>query len=169
MLRALLAAACLASAASAGAADAVTLDDFDSLAGWSIEATEGVKARLRAAPGVEGGAMCLVFDFGRVSGYALARRRIPLDFPANFELGFDVRGVGPPNALHVRFADESGDNVWWRPIAGFQPPREWERLRIKKRHIAFAWGPSADHALAHTATVELAAMAAICAGPEASR
>ncbi len=153
---ALFATGLLAAAMSCVAAEPVTLDDFDSLAGWSIEATEGVKARLRAAPGAAGGALCLAYDFGRVSGYALARRRIPIDFPANFELGFDVRGSGPPNALHVRFADDSGDNVWWHPIAGFHPPRVWQRLRIRKRHVAFAWGRSADHALRHTATVEFA-------------
>ena len=132
------------------------LDTFDDLAGWSVEATEGVKARLVAESGVESGSMCLAFDFGKVSGYALVRKRIALDFPENFELAFDVRGEAPANALHVRFADASGENVWWRPLPEFRPPVAWTPVHVKKRHVAFAWGPAKDRVLAHTATVEFA-------------
>ena len=91
---------------------AAVLDDFEDLAAWRIEATEGVKAELRAEPGVTGSALCLEFDFGRVSGYAMMRLELPIDFPQDFELDVSVRGDAPRNALHVRFSDASGENVW---------------------------------------------------------
>jgi hypothetical protein len=142
--------------ALASPARAALLDDFEDLAAWRIEATEGVKAVLRAEPGVTGSALCIEFDFGSVSGYALARRELPIDFPKDFELDVAVRGDAPRNALHVRFADASGENVWWRPIAGFRPPNEWEHLRIRRRHVSFAWGPAKDHELGHTQEVQFA-------------
>ena len=152
MRRALLASIACAALRAAAA----PIDDFESLDGWSVEATEGVKARIEAAPGREGRALCLAVDFGNVSGYALVRKRVALDFPADFELAFDVRGEMPANALHVRFADESGDNVWWHPMPRFEPPRAWERIRLKRRHIVFAWGPAKEKTLHHAATVEFA-------------
>jgi len=155
-VRGLASAAFLAAMALALPARAALLDDFEDLSAWRVEATEGVKAALRAEPGVTGSALCLEFDFGRVSGYALVRRELPIDFPKDFELEVAVRGDGPRNALHVRFADASGENVWWRPIAGFVPPHEWDRLRIRKRHVSFAWGPAKDHELGHTQEVQFA-------------
>ena len=117
---------------------AATLDSFDDLSGWSVEATEGIQAHIEPARGRAGKALCLAFDFGRVSGYALVRKRMPVSFPADFELAFDVRGEMAANALHVRFADASGDNVWWHPVPHFQPPREWERVKLKRRHVTLA-------------------------------
>jgi hypothetical protein len=39
---------------------------------------------LRWVDGVQGRAMCLDYDFSRASGFALARRELPLDFPQDF-------------------------------------------------------------------------------------
>jgi len=132
------------------------LDDFASLDAWSVEASEGVKASLRAGRGPAGPALCLDFDFGSVSGYAIARRKLPLAYPPHFELDFDLRGEAMPNALQVKLADASGENVWWYQRADFDFPREWRPMRIRKREISFAWGPSADHALSKTESLELA-------------
>ena len=132
------------------------LDDFSSLAPWSVEASEGVKASLRAAAGPAGPALCLDFDFGNVSGYAIARRRLPLSYPGNFELGFGLRGEAPSNALQLKLVDAGGENVWWHEWLDFAFPREWQPMRVRKRDISFAWGPSPDHALAKSESIELA-------------
>ncbi|HSS27769.1 MAG TPA: discoidin domain-containing protein [Usitatibacter sp.] len=132
------------------------LDDFADVSPWTVEASEGVKASLRAAKGPAGAALCIDFDFGKVSGYAIARRRLPLTYPANFELDFDIRGDAPPNALQLKLVDASGENVWWREWREFGFPRDWQPMRVRKRDVSFAWGPSADHALAKTESIELA-------------
>ncbi|HEX4780081.1 MAG TPA: discoidin domain-containing protein [Usitatibacter sp.] len=147
--------ACLAANAAEPVQEKL-LDDFASLGPWSIEASEGVKASLRADRGPGGAAMCLDFDFGDVSGYAIARRRLPLEYPANFELDFDLRGEARPNALQVKLVDASGENVWWYQRPDFAFPREWQAMRLRKREISFAWGPAPDHALAKTESLELA-------------
>ncbi|HEX4332383.1 MAG TPA: discoidin domain-containing protein [Usitatibacter sp.] len=146
--------ACLAAAAEPG--QQTLLDDFSNLGAWSVEASDGVKVSLRPAQGPAGPALCLDFDFGNVSGYAIARRRLPLEYPPNFELDFDLRGEASPNALQVKLVDASGENVWWYQRPDFAFPREWQAMRVRKRQIEFAWGPSADHALAKTASLELA-------------
>jgi hypothetical protein len=146
--------ACAAAAADPG--HETLLDDFASLGAWSVEASEGVKASLRGDRGPAGNALCLDFDFGNVSGYAVARRRLPLEYPANFELDFDLRGEARPNALQVKLVDASGENVWWYERPDFAFPREWQPMRIRRGDISFAWGPSPDHGLARTESLELA-------------
>ena len=130
------------------------LDDFDDLSAWSVAATDDVKAALRASSGPNGNAACLDFDFGRVTGYVALRRKLPIEFPARYDLGFDVRGEMAPNALQVKFSDASGDNVWWAQRSEYRPPAEWQRLRLRQRQIEFAWGPTSDRVLRRTEWVE---------------
>ncbi|HQR52139.1 MAG TPA: discoidin domain-containing protein [Burkholderiales bacterium] len=131
------------------------LDDFHDLSPWQAAASNGVEASLRAVPGSRGKALCLDFDFGSVSGYAVARRELPLDFPQNFEFVFGLRGDAPPNALQFKLIDASGENVWWVNRPDFAFPHEWQNVRFKRRHIEFAWGPTTDRELRHTTTLEL--------------
>ncbi|HEX3061451.1 MAG TPA: discoidin domain-containing protein [Usitatibacter sp.] len=156
MLRFAWVAAFAGAAAAAPPAPEAVLDDFATLAPWSIEASEGVKASLAAGEGPAGAALCLDFDFGNVSGYAIARRRLPLTFPPNFELAFDLRGDAKPNALQVKLVDASGENVWWYQRPDFAFPHAWQPMRVRRREVSFAWGPSPDHALARTESLELA-------------
>lgn len=135
----------------AGDAGERVLDDFASLAPWRIQSTDQVKATLRA----EAGAMCIDYDFNGVSGYAAATRSLPITFPAQYALRLQVRGTGPANHLQLKLVDGSGENVWWQNKADFVPSPEWTAMVIKKRHLSFAWGPSADHQLRTTASLEL--------------
>jgi hypothetical protein len=134
------------------------LDDFDDASAWSVVATDDVKASLRGVPGAGGNAgdraLCLDFDFGRVTGYVALRRRLPIAFPARFDIGFDVRGTMPQNALQLKFSDASGDNVWWAQRRDYQPPQQWQRLRVRQRQVEFAWGPATDKVLRRTEWVE---------------
>lgn len=131
------------------------LDDFEDLAAWSVVASDEVKASIRPAPGARGAALCLDFDFGKVSGYAVARRALRLEYPGSFEFTFDVRGEAAPNALQFKLVDASGENVWWAQKPDFRFPHEWQPMRIRKRDIAFAWGPTTEHMLERSAALEL--------------
>lgn len=151
---AFLAALVCGGAAQAQVVQERVLDDFDDLSAWSVAATDDVKAALRASSGPNGNAACLDFDFGRVTGYVALRRKLPIEFPARYDLGFDVRGEMAPNALQVKFSDASGDNVWWAQRSEYRPPAQWQRLRLRQRQIDFAWGPTSDRVLRRTEWVE---------------
>ena len=144
---------CLLACACAGAQTRV-LDDFENLTNWHAEHTDDVVATLANTPGHDGQAMRLSFDFAGVNGYATARRKLPLDLPENFELSFWIRGDAGVNTLQFKLVDDSGENVWWINRPDFSFPHEWQQMRIKKRQIEFAWGPTKDRALKHIASIE---------------
>src|SRR5919197_1358980 len=100
-------------------------------------------------------ALCLDFDFAGVAGYASVRRALTIDFPPNYEFSFYLRGDAPVNNLEFKLSDASGDNVWWVSRRDFAFPRQWQQVKIKQRQIEFAWGPTPDRALKHSAAIEL--------------
>ncbi|HEX4233608.1 MAG TPA: discoidin domain-containing protein [Caldimonas sp.] len=132
-----------------------TLDDFENASAWTLVASDDVQAALRPADGEQGNALCVDFDFGRVTGYVAARRTLPIEFPARYELALRLRGDAPPNALQVKLVDASGANVWWARRNEVRFPSQWQTLRFRQREIEFAWGPTADRALRRTVAVEL--------------
>lgn len=155
----LLVAAVLALGALAGQGSAQTpaprtLDAFESVEPWSALSSDGVKAAKRSVPGHEGRALRMDFDFSGVSGYAYLRRELPINFPENYEVSFWMRADAPVNTFEVKFTDSSGDNVWWRQRQNMTFPRDWTLVRIKKRDIELAWGPTTDRTLRQTAGVE---------------
>ena len=131
------------------------LDGFEDRVLWQVGASDGVQASLRTAVGLEGQALCLEFDFVGVAGYASVRRALPIDFPPNYEFAFYVRGAAPVNNLEFKLIDASGDNVWWVNHRDFVFPGEWQRVKIKKRQVEFAWGPTSDRALKRSTALEL--------------
>ena len=131
------------------------LDAFDELAPWTASASDGVTASLQPVAGVHGQAMQLTFDLGNTSGYAVARRALALELPADFELAFELRGDAPINNLELKLIDQTGENVWWFHRADFAWPPAWRHMVVKRRQIEFAWGPIADHTLHHIAAIEL--------------
>jgi hypothetical protein len=131
------------------------LDGFEDLAPWRVSASDGVKASLRAVEGLEGQALCVDFDFAGVAGYAGVRRDLALDLPPDYEFSFYIRGDAPANNLEFKLIDASGENVWWVNRRDFAFPREWQLVRVKKRHIEFAWGPTSDRTLRRSAALEL--------------
>lgn len=131
------------------------LDDFEQLGAWKADASDGVKASSKSTAGVDGRALRLDFDFGRSAGYAFVRRELPLDLPENYEISFLLRADAPVNNFEVKFADASGDNVWWFERRDFEFPSEWRRIKIKKRQISFAWGPTEDRTLRRIERLEI--------------
>jgi hypothetical protein len=135
-------------------ADAQTLDTFADLTRWKAGASTGVEASVRPAQGPQGPAMRMDFDLRGTAGYALAARALPLDLPGNYEISFDLRADAPVNDFQVKLTDASGENVWWFRQQNFAFPKEWRRIRIKKRQVEFAWGPTAKRVLTHAARIE---------------
>ena len=144
-----------AAGAEPGSSEAKVLDDFESLKPWTTFASDQVSASLRQVDGPSGKAMCLAYDFHGVSGYAVARRKLPMDYPGNFEFSLKLRGEAPANQLEFKLPDASGDNVWWATRRDYVPPQDWTPLRIKRRHVSFAWGPSEDRTLRRTESFEI--------------
>ena len=149
--------------ATAAAQDRM-LDDFDDPSAWTVVASDDVQASLRPIDGERGKALCIDFDFGRVTGYVAARRALAIDFPARYELALRVRGDAPPNALQLKLVDASGANVWWGRKNELRVPHDWQTLRFRQREIEFAWGPTSDRELRRTASVELVVASGTGAG-----
>ncbi len=130
------------------------LDDFGPAAAWKASASDQVRASLRRDAD---GSLCLDYDFAGVSGYAVMRRERPVSWPAHFDLVARLKSTGAVNDFQFKLVDASGDNVWWvnRPNATGQAlPRTLDDIRIRRRHIDFAWGPGNDRQLRQTQFVE---------------
>jgi hypothetical protein len=130
------------------------LDSFDDIAPWAAIASDDVQASVHPAQGVHGPALRLDFDLAGTAGYAVAHRALPLALPENYEITFWVRADAAVNAFQLKLADASGENVWWVNRPNFEFPREWQLVRISKRHIHFAWGPTSDRTLRQAASLE---------------
>jgi hypothetical protein len=141
---------------AAEAAPARVLDDFADITPWRVVASDDVNARLYRSAAGGRNALCLDFDFGSVAGYAALRRELPVAYGNDYEFAFELRGDAPPSTLQFKLVDAAGENVWWvnRPDQEFT--HDWQHVRFKKRHITFAWGPSRDRELKHSAAIEFA-------------
>ncbi len=128
------------------------LDDFKNVALWQASASDQVRAALRVD--ASDGSLCLDYDFGGVSGYAVMRRELPVEWPQHFELRLRFKGAGAVNDLQMKLVDASGDNVWWMNRPGFPLPAQLTEMKLRRRHLDFAWGPTADRTLRQTRSVE---------------
>ena len=85
--------------AHAGASSTRVLDTFEDISPWHAAGSDGVRASVHPADGVGGRGLRLDFDLAGTAGYALARRALPLDLPADYEIVFYLRGDAAPKAL----------------------------------------------------------------------
>jgi hypothetical protein len=132
-----------------------TIDDFETVAAWTAAPSDGVSLRIGKDAGRTGSAMRLDFDFQHHAGYAIARRQVDLDLPANYEFTFAMRADAPVNNLELKLIDATGDNVWWLNRRDFTFPREWTEIATRKRQISFAWGPLGGGEIHHVAAIEI--------------
>jgi hypothetical protein len=146
----------LALALAARGAGAGTVDDFRSVAAWSARPADGVELAVAADTGARGGAMRLDFRFVKGGGYAIAHRDLSLDLPSNYVFSFHVRGNCRPQTLEFKLIDSTGANVWWCNRRDFRFTPEGVDVRLRKRHIQFAWGPAGGGDLRRVAAIELA-------------
>ena len=122
------------------------LDDFKNAALWQASASDQVRAALRVDP-ADGG-LCLDYDFGGVSGYAVMQRELPVDWPQHFDLRLRFKGSGAVNDFQMKLVDASGDNVWWINRPAYRLPGRLTEIKLRRRHIDFAWGPHTRSQLA---------------------
>ncbi|MBP6671006.1 MAG: discoidin domain-containing protein, partial [Gemmatimonadales bacterium] len=131
------------------------LDSFERPEAWSAHPADGVRATLRGELGHRGHALRMDFDFQGGGGYAIARRTLPIDLPANYAFTFWLRATGPANTLEFKLVDASGENVWWYTERDRSFDGVWRRVTIRKRQITYAWGPQGGGELGHVAALEL--------------
>jgi hypothetical protein len=129
-----------------------SLGDLRDPGAWQVSASELVGAALRRDAD---GSLCLEYDFHSVSGYAVMRQRLPMDWPRAFVLKVRLKGRGAVNDLQLKLVDASGENVWWVNRPGYAAPKVLTDVTFKSGHFRFAWGPAADHALTRTEALEV--------------
>lgn len=149
--------ACAALLLLPGSGAAAVLDDMKDTARWQASASDQVKASLRRD--ARDDILCLDYDFAGVSGYAVMRRELPTDWPADFALAVPLKGQGRGNDVQIKFVDASGDNVWWVNRPALALPDTLTEMRFKRRHVDFAWGPAADRRLNRTQFLEFVVVA----------
>lgn len=120
------------------------LDDFESKEGWKEFLADGVTVKISSDEGLHGKAIRFDYDFTRGSGYGGIQKTIPIKLPDNFEFSFYLKAQSPSNNFEIKFLDSTGSNVWWVNNRNYEFPQEWKKIRLKKRHINFAWGPIED-------------------------
>ncbi|HEX7113622.1 MAG TPA: discoidin domain-containing protein [Steroidobacter sp.] len=145
--------------------DVRSLDEMEDVSAWKALGSDGVSASVRSARGMDGNALVLDFDLAGTAGYAAATRVLPTELPEDYELSFWMRGEAGRNHFEVKLVDESGSNVWWFRRPNFRFSGDWQQIRIKRRHIEFAWGPTEDRTLRRFHSIELV----VSAGEEGGR
>lgn len=131
-----------------------TLDEFENKNGWIFIRSDGVNLNVSNEKGLTGNAIRFDYDFTKGTGYGGIQKLFPIDLPYNYEFTFYIKAESPANNFEIKFIDSTGNNVWWVNNRNYDFPEEWKKIRIKKRHIQFAWGPTADHNLKRIDRIE---------------
>lgn len=135
---------------------------FDDPESWQIFASGQAEGRLSQVIGADGGkGLKFDYDFHGGGGFVVIRRVIRFTLPETFEIGFKLRGEGPPNHFEFKVADPGGANVWRNLRQDFQLPSSWTDYRFHERDLPFAWGPAGGGAPSVVEAVEIV----IAAGP----
>ncbi len=130
------------------------LDDFENTEGWNFIKSDGVELKISNDLGLHGKAVCFDYDFKKGTGYGGIQKFFPIDLPDNYEFTFTVKAESPSNNFEIKFIDSSGQNIWWVNNRNYDFPKEWTKIRIKKRQINFAWGPTSDQTLKRIDKIE---------------
>ena len=131
-----------------------TLDQFENKDGWAFIKADGVNVSSSLEEGVTGKAIRFDYDFTKGTGYGGIQKRFAIDLPENYEFSFYLKAESPANNFEIKFLDSTGNNVWWVNNRNYSFSREWKKIRVKKRHIQFAWGPTADQHLQRVDRIE---------------
>jgi hypothetical protein len=134
----------------------VSLDDFENIKDWNVFKSDGVNLTISSDAGLKGNAIRFDYDFTKGTGYGGIQHVLgePLYLPENFEFTFHLKAESPSNNFEIKFLDSSGQNVWWVNNRSYDFPKDWKKIKIKKRHIQFAWGPTEDQSLKRVDRIE---------------
>ena len=130
------------------------MDDFESKSGWEFIQSDGVNLDLSLDKGLTGNAVRFDYDFTKGTGYGGIQKWLPIDLPDNYEFSFYIKAESPANNFEIKFIDSTGNNVWWVNNRNYDFPEAWQQIRIRKRHISFAWGPTEDRELKRIDRIE---------------
>ncbi|MDM8003190.1 MAG: discoidin domain-containing protein [Bacteroidota bacterium] len=131
-----------------------TLETFGEATGWSYNISDGVTLKTSTEKGVTGNAIRIDYDFTEGTGFGGIQKFYAIDLPENYEFTFWLKAESPSNNFEIKFIDSTGNNVWWVNNRNFDFPREWTKVRIKRRHISFAWGPTEERELKRVDRIE---------------
>lgn len=131
-----------------------SLDPFENEQGWDFIKSDGVALKLSMDKGKNGNAIRFDYDFTKGTGYGGIQKLFPINLPDNYEFSFWLKAESPANNFEIKFIDSTGNNVWWVNNRNYSFPSEWKKIRIKKRHIHFAWGPTTNQNLKHIDRIE---------------
>jgi hypothetical protein len=120
------------------------LDNFESEQGWEIFKADGVETKTSLIDGYHGKGIKFDYNFTKGTGYGGIQKIIPLDLSGNFQFTFYIKAESPDNNFEFKLIDSNGQNVWWINNRNYKFPKEWTKIKIKKRDISFAWGPTED-------------------------
>lgn len=135
---------------------------FDDPGTWQVFASGQAEGRISGITGENGKpGLRFDYDFHGGGGFVVIRREIRFSLPETFEIGFRLRGEGPPNHFECKVAGLGGANVWRHLRPGFTMPETWSDFRFHERDLPFAWGPVGGGAPSEVAAVEFV----IAAGP----
>jgi len=144
----------LALGLSAAIAQQRTIETFEEATGWSYNVSDAVTLETSFARGVTGNAIRIDYDFTEGTGFGGIQKFYAIDLPENYEFTFWLKAESPSNNFEIKFIDSTGNNVWWVNNRNFDFPREWTMVRIKRRHISFAWGPTEEREMKRVDRIE---------------
>ena len=130
------------------------LDNFENKEGWSYNVSDGVTLSLTNEKGISGNAIRIDYDFAKGTGFGGIQKLFPINLPDNYEFTFWLKAESPSNNFEIKFIDSTGNNVWWVNNRNYSFPGGWQKIKIKKRHIEFAWGPTVDKELKRVDRIE---------------
>lgn len=120
----------------------ILLDGCEESAPWETFHSAGVEISRHRDVGLRGNSLRFDVTFTKGTGYGGVVRKFDLPLADDFELTFWMRATVPMNNFEVKISDDSlGQDIWWANMKNYVYPAEWERIKIKRRHITFAWGP----------------------------
>jgi hypothetical protein len=135
-------------------AQTITLDDFETISGWKDFKADAVDINISQDEGINRKCIKFTYDFTKGTGYGGIQKFFPIDLPENFEFTFYLKAESPSNNFEIKFLDSTGQNVWWVNNRNYDFPKDWKKIKIKKRHINFAWGPTSDQSLKRIDRIE---------------
>ncbi len=118
------------------------IDACEDTTAWKTFHSAGVIVSQRSDSGILGGSIRFDIAFTKGSGYGGVIRNCELAAPEDYEISFLMRARVPVNNFEFKVSNDSaGEDIWWVNKRNFQYSTAWKRITVKKRHLAFAWGP----------------------------